>query len=207
MYHLYAPIPVTLSERIAYSFSALMEALRRHQRVSVLLAAVGLQLYMRLERCRNRVVGLMARIEAGTLRAWVLRRAGARSGARAVVMDEAARRRFGEMSRTWKGVPRRRGWLLGLIPYEAAGHASQLEAALRSDEMQALLAADPRLGQALRGTCHMLGIDVGILAGRAPEPDVVEAAEAEVPVSEPEAVCEAGGSEAALPAPIVAEKD
>lgn len=48
-------------------------------------------------------------------------------------------------------------WLLRLIP-GAAISLSQLETLLRDPEMEALLAADPRLGHILRALCWMLGV-------------------------------------------------
>ena len=48
-------------------------------------------------------------------------------------------------------------WLPRLIPGTAAG-LSQLETLLRDPEMEALLAADPRLGRILRALCWMLGV-------------------------------------------------
>ncbi len=48
-------------------------------------------------------------------------------------------------------------WLLRLVPGTAAG-LSQLETLLRDPEMEALLAADPRLGRILRTLCWMLGV-------------------------------------------------
>ena len=48
-------------------------------------------------------------------------------------------------------------WLLRLIP-GAAASLSQLETLLRDPEMEALLAADPRMGRLLRALCWMLGV-------------------------------------------------
>ena len=48
-------------------------------------------------------------------------------------------------------------WLIRLLPGTAAS-LSQLEALLRDPEMEALLAADPRLGRILRPLCWALGV-------------------------------------------------
>ena len=54
-------------------------------------------------------------------------------------------------------LPRGAHWLLRLIPGAAASR-SQREALLREPEMEALLAADPRLVRILRPLCRMLGV-------------------------------------------------
>jgi hypothetical protein len=54
-------------------------------------------------------------------------------------------------------LPRRRAWLLRLIPETAAG-ASQLRHFLADPEVATLLAEAPHLQRILRPLCHMLGI-------------------------------------------------
>ena len=74
------------------------------------------------------------------------------------------------------GLPLRFGWLLQLVPYEAANFASQLRAVLAEPEMVALLAASPQAERALRPLCRMLRIEAAVLAWRdlvAAEPVVV----------------------------------
>jgi hypothetical protein len=54
-------------------------------------------------------------------------------------------------------LPRRKAWLLRLIPETASG-ASQLRYFLADPEVASLLAAAPKLQAILRPLCHMLGI-------------------------------------------------
>lgn len=60
-------------------------------------------------------------------------------------------------------LPRRFAWLLPMVPYEAAGFASQLRHTLSDPEMVALLAASPRLGAVLRPLCRMLGLEPALV--------------------------------------------
>lgn len=57
-------------------------------------------------------------------------------------------------------LPGRFGWLLPLVPGEAACFAGQLRHVLNDPEMTALIAADPRTGKLLRPLCRMLGVEV-----------------------------------------------
>lgn len=56
-------------------------------------------------------------------------------------------------------LPTGRGWLVRELGWEAVGFGSQLAAVLAKPEMQAALAALPRLGRVLRPVCAMLGLD------------------------------------------------
>ncbi len=55
-------------------------------------------------------------------------------------------------------LPSRRGWLVGVLGYEAVGYGLQLEHLLAEPEMQALVAALPGLGRVLRPLKRMLGL-------------------------------------------------
>jgi hypothetical protein len=97
-------------------------------------------------------------------------------------MDEATRQRLAEQAEKWRKVPRKRGWLVALVGYEAAGFASQLAHLLQDEEMKRHLAATPRLGRALWPVCRMLGMDPALLGfspvERKKRPVAAEAAEA-----------------------------
>jgi len=62
-------------------------------------------------------------------------------------------------------LPRRFGWLLPLVPCEAANRASQLRHLLGEPEMQALLGASPQARRVLAPLCRMLGIEAALLTG------------------------------------------
>jgi hypothetical protein len=73
-------------------------------------------------------------------------------------------------------LPRRFGWLMAVMPYEAAGYASQLRTVLAEPEMVAVLADVPQARRILRSVCQMLGVEI---PGVGP---VVRAERASVPV-------------------------
>jgi hypothetical protein len=55
-------------------------------------------------------------------------------------------------------LPRKFGWLIRFVPYEAACFGSQLQHQLSQPEMMALLEAAPQAGRILRPLCWMLAI-------------------------------------------------
>ena len=61
-------------------------------------------------------------------------------------------------------LPRSFGWLLPLVPTEAACRATQLRAVLAEPEMVALIAAAPQATRLLRPLCRMLGLEPALLA-------------------------------------------
>jgi hypothetical protein len=154
-------LPVTLSERLTAIVGGLLISIGNRARVDGVLRAIVLLVAGRIMRARNEVLSVIARIEAGTLKQAPVRRAPATPR----TMDEAARKQLTEAAAKWASVPRRIGWLIRLVGYEAAGYASQLSYLLQDEEMKRHLATTPRLGRALRPLCRMLGMD---LAGRAP---------------------------------------
>ena len=58
-------------------------------------------------------------------------------------------------------LPRRFGWLLPLVPHEAATYAGQVQGLLADPEMVAMIEAAPGLTRAFQPLCHMLGVDFG----------------------------------------------
>lgn len=113
----------------------------------------------RIRRARNKVVALIRRVRSGTVRVAAARRAGA-SGRK---MDPALRERLIEIARLWKGVKRGWGWLCPLVPSHAAAMGGQLEHVLRNKAMRRVMAADPRIAQALRSVCRMIAVDLRVL--------------------------------------------
>ncbi len=55
-------------------------------------------------------------------------------------------------------LPRQRFWMFHLLPRDAAGYGSQLQAWLATPEMAALLAAAPEAGRILRPLCRLLAV-------------------------------------------------
>ena len=108
-------------------------------------------IWRRLQRVNRRVQALIAEIRSGTLRI--------------AATPRACVRRPDAPCGTPR-LPRRFGWLLPLMPGEAACYAGQLRAVLSDPEMLDLIAVTPRLGRALRPLCRMLGVEPDVLAPR-----------------------------------------
>jgi hypothetical protein len=174
----------TSALRFADIAQALCRALGHAMGIGLVQVVMGLVIYRRIQRVRERLVALEARFLAGLVR----------SG-RAAVVERAAPAgdagvpRATQTSGVW--LPRRFGWLCGLVPGEAASYAGQLRVVLAEPEMVALLAACPQAVRIVRPLCWMLGIEradyvvgEGLVATVAPE--LVPAATATVAAAVPE---------------------
>jgi hypothetical protein len=154
-------LPVTPSERLAAIVAGLLNAVGKHSTRPGLLWMIGGLIGGKIMRARNLALKLIEQIEKGTLRRSPERK---EPGTPRKPLDEAARRCLREAAEKWKKVPRKQGWLLALVPYEAAGFASQLTHLLQDPDMKRHLAATPRLGRALWPLCRMLGMDRALLS-------------------------------------------
>ena len=110
-----------------------------------LLGALLLPLHARITRAKQRLIRLLTRLATGSYPNPRAARPGRPAGAPAIRL------------------PQRHAWVIGILGYQAAGYASQLEHLLRDPATLALLAAAPPHAQAaaartLRPLCHMLGI-------------------------------------------------
>jgi hypothetical protein len=151
---------LTVSERFALILDMLCRAVaaqisgRRMTEVMILLV------WRRVRRIDLRLQGMLRRFRDGRLQvrtefcAVVRSGVGGKRGARGLPV-----------------MPRSFGWLLALVPCEAAGYASQLRHALAEPEMVALLAAAPQARRLLAPLCRMLAIEPEVLV-----PAVTEAA-------------------------------
>ena len=113
-------------------------------------------IWSRLRRIAVQVAALAARIAAGRQRRYPSRRPPRRPA--------MPRRRAPPL------LPRGPAWLLPLVPFEAAGHASQLRHLLGEPDMAALLDATPQMRRLLRPLCHMLGVRLPPPPPAAPDP-------------------------------------
>lgn len=100
----------------------------------------------RLNRMAQRITRLAVRVAAGTLRPPRRRPAAPRRAATAGTLPERVK------------LPRRRMWLVRLVP-EAAVGANYLQILLDDPEMVALIQAAPQIGRTLRPLWHMLSPD------------------------------------------------
>jgi hypothetical protein len=120
-------------------------------RPAVLPVDLAMAAYRRVRRVETLLLALMGRVLAGRLVAGSTR-------VRSVVADEVKARAG---VRPDVVLPRRFGWLVGLVGHEAAGRASQLAHLLDDPEMAALVRDVPRARRILAPLCWMLGVPLG----------------------------------------------
>jgi hypothetical protein len=135
----------TISDRLTLTLDGLCRAVAARIAGGMLAAAVIVLIWRRVRRVEGRILGLLRRFRAGRL--WVV--SGPRAGRSGVRRSVGVGR-----------LPRGFGWLLPLVPSEAACFAGQLQAVLAEPEMVALLAASPQAGRVLAPLCRMLGIEM-----------------------------------------------
>ena len=126
-----------------------------------------LLLWTRLKRMATRVERLAARVAAGPLPPPRAHPAG------------AARRR--PAASPYERLPRKRSWLVQLVPATAFG-AERLRLLLEDAATQELIAAAPQLGRTLRPLCRALGLaPPPVLQRKPPAPAALSAPLAEQP--------------------------
>lgn len=138
---------------LATSFRAILTGLRAaiaaHAVRDRVHEAVLVLVWGRIGRMANRFDALFARWRAGTLPKPRPSRAGKkRAPAPLSSPPPAAHPRL----------PRRRAWVVGIVGWQSAGFASQLQHRLDQPDLAPFLAAVPQAGRILRPLCHMLGI-------------------------------------------------
>jgi hypothetical protein len=139
---------LTVADRIALTLDGLGRAVAARVLGGAMLAVTILLVWRRLRRIEGRIQGLLARFRAGRLWVRTVPRVGGRGGVGgcgAVVL------------------PRGFGWLLPMVPQEAACFAGQMRGVLAEPEMVALLAAAPQARRVLAPLCRMLGIEAAVL--------------------------------------------
>ena len=104
--------------------------------------------YQRVTRAQNRLLALMERVRAG-------RQLGGWSRA-APVLATCGLPRASKLATIV--LPRRFGWLVHLVGYQAAGHGLQLAHLLGDPEMVALVRDVPQARRILAPLCRMLGV-------------------------------------------------
>jgi len=156
--------PFTVAERLAWSLEGLCKAVAA--RIAPGIAGWAMQAVMivaiwtRIRRVEGKLQRLLARFLAGRLRV-VSRDQG-------VAVSRAPTEKVPRVP-TAK-LPRSFAWLCVMVPYEAAGFASQLRVVLAEPEMQGLLAASSQARRVLAPLGRMLGIERELLGFPAPAP-------------------------------------
>jgi hypothetical protein len=146
--------PPSCAKRIFDIAEALCLAVGNAIRPGLIPAVMALLVVRRIQRVRGLLLALEARFLAGRLPA----------GGRPVgSADKVARRiavagNIGPELAWTMSLPRRFGWLCGLVPGDPACFAGQLRVVLAEPGMVALLAACPQAVRIVRPLCWMLGI-------------------------------------------------
>jgi len=116
----------------------------------------------RVRRVETRILAMLARFRAGTLRVSSASRVD-----RAATSEREDRMPRGPTAKLPRSptakLPRSLAWLLPLVPGHAAGFASQLRVVLAEPEMVALLEASAQARRVLAPLCRMLGIEADVL--------------------------------------------
>ena len=145
-------LPLSAMDRFTTSLDGLWRAVVARSVRGILAGPLILLIWCRVRRISVALQALALRVQAGRgTRRFLGRRASARP---AGVVGQAGGMR---------GLPRRVGWLLSLVPYEAACFAGQVQTVLGEPEMVALLAVSPQARRILAPLCGMLGLDRGVL--------------------------------------------
>jgi hypothetical protein len=172
MFWRFLPTPVTIPEKFAHPILVLLGYVGERFRAGphplpdpALLAAIQ----DRLWRIKKRIAGLLARIEAGTLRP----PRPYQPKERQPRPEEAPRPR---PKPAGPRLPSTRGWMYRLLPAresEASAVAvasGMLARLLQSEEVAPLIGRHPSLAAALRPLCRMLGVDPSLLPPPRPRP-------------------------------------
>jgi hypothetical protein len=172
--------PLSVAERIALSLDALAGKVAARIAFGVMKAAMIVLVWQRIKRVDREIRRLLARFQAGRLRvAGTARGRGAgrarvaREGkvdAGQVDVGQAGAGQAGAGQAGAERLPRRFGWLLPLVPADAACFGGQIAAALAEPEMVALLEASPQARRVLRPLCRMLAVEMRPEAPRAKRP-------------------------------------
>ncbi len=156
------PAPLTVADRLARVLDGLCQAVAARSFRQAMATTMILLVWGRVRRVERQLQDLLARFAQGRLVVRTSLRMGGCGGSRRGIPNR---------------LPRGFGWLLPLVPYQAAGFASQLQGVLAEPEMVALLAAAPQARRVMAPLCRMLGIALAPVApgGGPAAPEGVEA--------------------------------
>ena len=161
--------------RFAVIVAALCRAVAASLNRGLMEAAVIVLVWRRVKRVERLLLALAERVRLGLYRRGFTQPSRAARGEGVRVGERAS-------SGAWHLLPRRFGWLMGLMPYKAAAYSSQLSCVLAEPEMVALLRDVPQAQRIIRPLCVMLGLDFEGLREKRPRPVRVAAVPEVVPV-------------------------
>jgi hypothetical protein len=141
--------PLSATDRLAMTFDGLCRAVAARSFRGALAGALICLIWSRIRRVERDFLALVARVQAGVVGRRVVGRRGVSGVGRAVSV---------------RVLPRRFGWLLGLVPNEAACFGGQVRTVLEEPEMVAVLMASPQARRILAPLCRMLGIEASVLS-------------------------------------------
>jgi hypothetical protein len=133
-------------------------------------AKLGILLHRRVGEAARRIERMLVRFRADKL--W---RMPARTSPRPG--------RCGAIRQANGALPRRFGWLVKIGGYRAAGYRAQLEMALQTPEMSALLEAAPQAARIMRPLCRALALE---WPTPPPKPEKIKTIRARKPRPRPE---------------------
>jgi hypothetical protein len=186
-------VPLSVSERFATTLEWLYRAVAARSFREAMATGMILLVCGRIRRVERRIQVLLARFQAGLLPVARISRTG---------LTPARATRTGGGERTDAAavaavrLPRSFGWLLALVPCDAANLGSQLRHTLGDPEMLGLLAASAEARRILAPVCRMLAIEKEVLTPKPPPERGLEMAVA--PAAE---VCLVGWPALLPPAP------
>ncbi len=140
---------VSPSGRFALTTTALCRAVAACLGRGLMNAAMIVLVWTRVKRAEVLFLALVERVRLGRFRGgWTRVGVVGAGGVRAAAGLDRGR------------LPLRFGWLMGVMPYEAAGYAGQLRTVLAEPEMAALLRDVAQARRILGPLCRMLGVEI-----------------------------------------------
>ena len=134
---------------------AVGECLGGGGRPATLSQELVMAVHLRVTQAQNKLLALMERVRMG-------RQRGGWSRAAPVLAERGLPRAAKPLAIV---LPRRFGWLVHLVGYQAAGRGSQLAHLLADPQMVALVREMPQARRILAPLCRMLGVTHGGLRG------------------------------------------
>jgi hypothetical protein len=176
---------ISLPARLAMTLDRLGRAVAARIAGGAMMAWMIVAVWTRIRRAERDILALLARFQAGKLRAGKpgagrLRSVGPGARPPAVALAgeaelEARRPALSGVAADARRLPRRFGWLIPLAGFDAVNYGTQLRATLEDPQMQALLACSRQARRILAPLCLMLGVERAVLQGPVLPPRVLAA--------------------------------